>query len=99
MRPEPQSSNPEQPALEEAPRAAPEVTRLLIVRHGETTWNAAARVQGQLNPGLSEVGLRQAGLLARRLAREPIQAVYSSDLLRAEQTAAAVARLSDSAAP
>ena len=72
-------------------RTLPETTRLLLIRHGETAWNAEGRIQGQLDPPLSDRGKRQAALLAERLAREEIAAVYSSDLGRARATAEVMA--------
>jgi probable phosphoglycerate mutase len=70
-------------------------TRLLLIRHGETAWNAAGRVQGQLDVPLSSTGMWQAGRLAQRLARqretEPIDAVIASTLARAWLTARPVA--------
>lgn len=90
--PEAATPNPEQPTAGED--REPE-TRILLVRHGETEWNAANRVQGQLNPGLSETGRGQAERLVRRLAREPITAIYSSTLARAQETAAPVAHASN----
>lgn len=63
------------------------LTRLLLVRHGESTWNREQRLQGQRDPGLSPCGRRQAERLARRLASEPIAAAYASDLRRAWETA------------
>src|SRR5258708_6512529 len=68
-------------------------TEPLLVRHGETIWNAAHRVQGHTDIPLSERGLAQAHLLAPRLAREPIRALYASDLSRAVQTAEPAAAL------
>jgi probable phosphoglycerate mutase len=62
-------------------------TRLCIVRHGETAWNAEHRVQGQLDIPLSEIGIKQAQAAARILGREKFDAIYSSDLSRAMQTA------------
>ena len=62
-------------------------TRLCIVRHGETAWNAEGRVQGQLDIPLSEVGQAQALALAAALAGERFEAIYSSDLARVRQTA------------
>ena len=63
------------------------MTRLCLVRHGETAWNAEGRVQGQLDIPLSEVGLGQARAVARVLSGEKFDALYSSDLVRVRQTA------------
>ncbi|MFL6692689.1 MAG: histidine phosphatase family protein [Ramlibacter sp.] len=62
-------------------------TRIIAVRHGETSWNADARIQGQLDIGLNETGRWQAQRVGKALAEEPITAVYSSDLERAQATA------------
>lgn len=62
-------------------------TRIIAVRHGETSWNADARIQGQLDIGLNENGRWQAQRVGKALAEEPITAVYSSDLERAQATA------------
>ena len=62
-------------------------TRLCVVRHGETAWNAEHRVQGQLDVPLNAVGQAQAQAVAKALDREAFDAVYSSDLQRARQTA------------
>lgn len=77
------------PDTKEPPRPAP--TRLLLVRHGESTWNRERRVQGQHDPPLSERGWQQAHELAERLAGSQFAAFYSSDLRRAWQTAQVVA--------
>jgi len=69
------------------------VTRLCIVRHGETAWNAEHRVQGQLDVPLNAVGQAQAAAAAKVLSREKFDAIYSSDLSRARQTALETARL------
>lgn len=63
------------------------MTRLLLVRHGETGWNERWRYQGQLDVPLSEEGVHQAHRLGRRLAAEPLAALYTSDLARALRTA------------
>src|SRR5947199_4246279 len=66
-------------------------TRLVLVRHGESTWNREHRIQGQLDPPLSEHGRAQAELVARRLAPSKPDAIYASDLQRALETAAPIA--------
>lgn len=69
-----------------------DATRILAIRHGETAWNVDARIQGQLDIALNDTGRWQAQRLARALAaRDPIDAVYASDLLRAWDTARAIA--------
>ncbi len=64
---------------------------LLLIRHGETAWNAEHRIQGRLDVPLSTTGLWQTGRLAQRLAEEPIDAIVSSDLARAWMTGAPLA--------
>ena len=64
----------------------------MLARHGETVFNVEGRWQGQWDSSLTERGVAQARELARALAEEPIAAIYSSDLGRAVDTAAAVAR-------
>jgi 2,3-bisphosphoglycerate-dependent phosphoglycerate mutase len=66
-----------------------EATRIVAIRHGETEWNRATRMQGQLDIGLSDFGRRQAQRLALALGEQRFDAIYSSDLLRARQTAMA----------
>ena len=68
-----------------------DVPELLLIRHGESEWNALGRWQGQADPGLSELGRRQAAGLVGALAGERIDRLESSDLRRARQTAQAVA--------
>jgi 2,3-bisphosphoglycerate-dependent phosphoglycerate mutase len=67
-----------------------EPTRVLAVRHGETAWNVDTRIQGQLDIPLNDIGRWQAGRVAAAVAEEGVHAVYSSDLLRAYQTAQAI---------
>jgi probable phosphoglycerate mutase len=68
-----------------------QVTRILAIRHGETAWNAGSRIQGQLDIPLNDLGRKQARRLALALADESIDAIYASDLLRALETAQALA--------
>ena len=66
-------------------------TRICLVRHGETAWNAERRLQGHLDIPLNEHGLAQAAATARSLGGERFDAAYCSDLTRARQTADAIA--------
>ena len=68
------------------------MTRIIFVRHGETDWNVARRSQGQTDIPLNDKGIYQAQLAAKRLADEPIAAVYASDLQRAVYTAEVIAK-------
>ncbi len=61
------------------------MTRLLVVRHGQSVWNADGRWQGHADPPLSPLGEQQAAAAAARL--DGVTAVYTSDLLRARRTA------------
>src|SRR5262245_52525500 len=63
------------------------MTTLLLVRHGETDWNAEGRLQGHTDRPLNSFGREQANQLAGRLAGDGIAAVYASDLARARETA------------
>jgi probable phosphoglycerate mutase len=67
------------------------VTRIIVIRHGETEWNVARRIQGQGDSGLTAEGIEQAVALARRLAQESFDVLISSDLGRAMQTARRIA--------
>jgi glucosyl-3-phosphoglycerate phosphatase len=69
------------------------VTRLIIWRHGRTAWNAENRVQGQTDVDLDAAGREQAAVAAARLAGRRPDAIVASDLLRALQTAQALATL------
>jgi broad specificity phosphatase PhoE len=65
----------------------PNVTRLYLIRHGQSAGNAEGRFGGHGNTPLSELGIAQARATARVIADEKIDVIYSSDLLRALQTA------------
>ncbi len=67
------------------------MTKIILVRHGETKWNLLGRYQGQTDIALSDKGLQQAQMLAERFAFPEISAAYSSDLQRAYKTASFVA--------
>lgn len=67
------------------------MTEILLIRHGETAWNAIKRLQGHLDIPLNEEGKRQAAALGRALREESLDAIISSDLQRARQTAQAIA--------
>ncbi|WP_323031502.1 histidine phosphatase family protein [Brachymonas denitrificans] len=70
-------------------------TRLLIIRHGETAWNAERRIQGHTDIPLNDTGRQQARALAEALNDSPIHAVYCSDLQRAEETGRIIASSHD----
>ncbi len=71
------------------------MTKLLLVRHGQTLWNHVARYQGHTDIDLSDTGRTQAKLLSMRLAGVSLQAVYASDLRRALDTARIIAEPHD----
>ncbi len=70
------------------------MTELILIRHGETAWNRERRMQGQTDTPLSDIGRAQAEAVGARLADHPFVALYSSDLSRAWDTAAAISRAS-----
>jgi broad specificity phosphatase PhoE len=63
------------------------MTKLCLVRHGQTDWNLEGRYQGQSDAPLNENGRAQASALARQLQGHPFTAIYTSDLKRAKETA------------
>jgi 2,3-bisphosphoglycerate-dependent phosphoglycerate mutase len=66
------------------------MTEIILVRHGETEWNRERRMQGHTNTPLSDIGRAQAAALGLRMKNARIDVLYSSDLSRAWDTAAAV---------
>jgi 2,3-bisphosphoglycerate-dependent phosphoglycerate mutase len=61
---------------------------LILVRHGETAWNAEGRIQGMLDVPLNELGLAQAKVVADELARSiDVASIVCSDLVRTRETA------------
>ncbi len=73
--------------------------QILLVRHGQTAWNAAGRLQGHTDIELDATGRDQALAVAKTLGEAGITRVWSSDLLRARQTAAIIAEHLGLAAP
>lgn len=71
------------------------ITRILLVRHGETTWNQQGRYQGQVDTPLSERGWAQGRQLAKALSAVKLDACYASPLSRAFNTAKLCAELHD----
>lgn len=67
-------------------------TRLIAVRHGETAWNRISRIQGHTDIPLNDAGHRQARQVGEAVAAEGVHAIYSSDLLRAADTARAIGK-------
>jgi broad specificity phosphatase PhoE len=81
-------SNVKKPAFQAHTHWAKEpATRMLFLRHGETDWNILRRIQGWKGTSLNRLGLRQARVAAQRLKDWRFDAVVSSDLKRARQTA------------
>lgn len=68
-----------------------EVTRVCFIRHGETDWNSELRLQGQIDLALNASGESQAAALGPWFLGKAAAAIYSSDLLRARQTAQPIA--------
>ena len=62
-------------------------TRLCLIRHGETEWNAGRRIQGQIDIALNALGRQQARAAGRSLQGCGLTALYASDLRRAWETA------------
>ncbi|MEK8086062.1 histidine phosphatase family protein [Aquabacterium sp. A3] len=67
-----------------------DITRVLVIRHGETAWNRESRIQGHIDIPLNDHGRWQAERVGQALLDEPLVAIYSSDLQRAHDTALAI---------
>lgn len=78
--------------MDETPYRESTVMHILLVRHGETAYNANGRYQGHMQISLNETGFAQATRVGERLRHHHFAAIYSSDLLRAVQTANAIAQ-------
>ena len=70
-----------------------DVMKIYVARHGETAWNAENKICGRTDLPLTERGIRQAKLLAERLADVHIDRIIASPMIRAQQTAAAVSEV------
>lgn len=68
------------------------MTTIGLIRHGSTAWNKEGRIQGHTDNPLDEEGLQQAAAIAERLSGEQWDYIYSSDLLRAVQTAEVISK-------
>lgn len=77
--------------FDKSPMNIPE--RVILIRHGETEWNYQGKFLGQSDLGLNELGVLQAQAMAQLLAQEKIDHIFSSDLLRARETAQIIAKL------
>ena len=69
-------------------------TEIILIRHGETEWNSQKRMQGHSNSDLSSVGQVQIQALGQWMKNLPFDLIYSSDSLRAKQTAEAITQFS-----
>ena len=77
------------PAIEGVKKTA---MKVILVRHGETDWNKQRRIQGRTDVELNETGRKQGEALARALQLESVDAIYTSPLKRARETANLIAR-------
>jgi len=69
-------------------------TEIILIRHGETEWNSQQRMQGHSNSDLSSLGQAQIQALGQWMKNVPFDHIYSSDSLRAKQTAEAITQFS-----
>ncbi len=68
---------------------------IYLIRHGESTWNSENKIQGHSDVPLSTIGLQQIELLAKSIAKDKFNYLYSSELIRARQTAEKISKLID----
>ena len=71
------------------------MAKLILARHGETMWNAEKVFRGRADVSLNEIGTRQAELLGKYLGNWSLEAIYSSPVKRALDTASIIARYSE----
>lgn len=64
--------------------------KIYLIRHGQTDWNVAGKIQGKTDIPLNETGKRQAACLAKGMEHRPVAQIFSSDLIRARETARAI---------
>ena len=64
--------------------------KIYLIRHGQTDWNVAGKIQGKTDIPLNETGRRQAACLAKGMEHRPVAQIFSSDLIRARETARAI---------
>lgn len=69
------------------------MTILYLIRHGQTDWNIEGRWQGQADVPLNSMGKEQAVIIARQMVYVGIEAIYSSDLIRASETAITISKM------
>lgn len=87
--------SPDEPTISASVGAPVLGRRVILLRHGQTTWNTQGRWQGHLDPGLDEVGWQQATRAANLLRALHPHVLVSSDLRRAHSTAEVLARTAD----
>lgn len=75
-----------------APMLNETMTELILIRHGETDWNVEGRIQGHVDIPLNATGMAQARAVGERFRDEHVDAIISSDLGRAMQTAQPIAQ-------
>ena len=66
--------------------------KLYLIRHGQTDWNVAGKIQGSTDIPLNDMGRRQAACLARGMEKRPVEKVFTSTLSRAYETGLAIGK-------